>query len=100
MIIQKWTAKIAPLRLGEFIEALKALNALYRQHGRVEWGRVHHELYGGHVIWMEREFPDIASLDADESRAQEPDIREAKKRLLDAVVPGTVEITHYQTREV
>jgi len=65
----------------------------------VAWGRVHHELYGGHHIRMEREFPDIATLDADERRAADPDIMAIKRRLLECVVPGSVEITHYETVE-
>ncbi len=100
MIIQKWTAKVAPLQENNFIKMLKELNALYRKYGRVEWGRVHNELYGGHVIYMEREFLDIIVLDRDEAHSQEADIREVKERMLKFIVPGTVELTYYQTREV
>lgn len=100
MVIQKWTAKMMPMQRSVFIATLKELNALYRKYGRVEWGRVHNELYGGHVIYMERDFPDIAALDADESHAQEADIRAVKKRLLESVVPGTVLVTHYQSVEM
>lgn len=100
MIIQKWTAKLAPLQKATFIETLQALNALYLRLGRVPWGRVHHELYGGHTIFMEREFSDIAVLDADENKSILPEILELKRRLLACVVPGTVEITHYQGVEL
>jgi hypothetical protein len=100
MIIQKWTAKVAPLQLNAFLATLKELNALYHHYGRVAWGRVHHELYGGHVVYMEREFPTMVALDADESQAQAEDIRAVKKRLLESTVPGTVELSYYQTREV
>ena len=100
MIIQKWTAKMMPLQRPAFIETLKELNALYRKYDRVEWSRIHSELYGGHVVYMERDFTDIAELDADESHALEEDIREVKKRLLESVVPGTVVVTHYQTVEM
>jgi hypothetical protein len=86
-----------PLQRVAFMEALRELNRLYGAHGRTLWGRVHHELYGGHVIFMEREFPDILTLDADEKQSATPDILDAKRRLLLSVVPGTVEITHYQT---
>lgn len=100
MVIQKWTAKMMPLQRSVFIETLKELNALYRKYDRVEWGRIHSELYGGHVVFMERDFKDIAELDADESHAMEEDIRMVKKRLLESVVPGTVVVTHYQTVEM
>ena len=60
MVIQKWTAKMMPLQRSVFIETLKELNALYRKYDRVEWGRIHSELYGGHVVFMERDFKDIA----------------------------------------
>jgi hypothetical protein len=98
-IIQKWSARLMPLQKAAFLEALRELNVLYRQYGRVEWARVHHELYGGHTVHMEREFPDIAALDADETRSMTPEIREAKRRLLACIVPGTVEVTHYQMAE-
>lgn len=95
MVIQKWTAKMMPMQRPVFIETLKELNRLYRKHNRVPWSRVHNELYGGHVIFMERDFPDIQTLDDDETRSLEPDIRETKVRLLESVVPGTVVVTHY-----
>ena len=95
MVIQKWTAKMKPMQRPVFIETLKELNKLYLKHGRVPWGRVHYELYGGHVNYMERDFPDIHALDIDETHALEPDIRETKVRLLESVVPGTVVVTHY-----
>ena len=97
MVIQKWTAKMKPMQRPVFIETLKELNRLYRKHGRVAWGRVHNELYGGHVIYMERDFPDIHALDMDETHSLEPDIRETKVRLLESVVPGSVVVTHYHT---
>ena len=100
MIIQKWTAKTVPMQLNQFLATLEELNALYRAQGRVPWGRVHHELYGGHTIIMEREFPDIAALDADEAKSQSPEIRALKVRLLESIVPGSVELTHYQTRDI
>ena len=95
MVIQKWTAKMKPMQRPEFIETLKELNHVYRKHGRVIWSRVHNELYGGHVIFMERDFPDIQTLDTDETHSLEPDIFETKVRLLESVVPGSVVVTHY-----
>ena len=95
MVIQKWTAKMKPMQRPVFIETLKELNVLYRKYGRVLWGRVHNELYGGHVIFMERDFPDIETLDTDETHSLEDDIRVVKTRLLDSVVPGSVVVTHY-----
>ncbi len=99
MIIQKWTAKMKPLQRPVFVETLKQLNLHYRKHGRVEWGRVHYELYGGHVMYMERDFADIETLDADETHSLEGEIKEVKMRLLDSVVPGTVVVTHYQCED-
>lgn len=97
MIIQKWSARTKPMQLRDFVAALKLLNALYLKAGRVPWGRVHHELYGGHRVIMEREFNSIAELDADETKADLPEIREAKARLLDTCVPGSVSVEHYHS---
>lgn len=100
MIIQKWTAKMKPMQRPAFVETLKELNQHYRRHGRVEWCRVHNELYGGHVIFMERDFPDIEALDEDETHSLEGGIYEVKTRLLESVVPGTVVVTHYHAVEL
>ena len=100
MIIQKWTAKMKPMQRPVFTETLKELNALYRQHGRVPWARLHHELYGGHVVFMERDFPDIQALDTDETHSMEEGIKVVKIRLLESVVPGSVVVTHYHGVEL
>jgi hypothetical protein len=97
MIIQKWSAKIRPMQLRPFLETLKSLQDLYEKNNRVPWGRVHHRLYSGHEIMMERDFPSVAALDEDETRSQLPEIRELKTKLLDSIVPGTVLIELFET---
>jgi hypothetical protein len=97
MIIQKWSAKIRPMQLRSFLETLKSLQDLYEKNNRVPWGRVHHRLYSGHEIMMERDFPSVAALDEDETRSQLPEIRELKTKLLDSIVPGTVLIELFET---
>ncbi len=100
MIIQRWPAKMMPMQLPAFLQTLKDLNASYREHDREEWGRVYFELYSGHEIYMEREVPSVAALDADEMRSLEPAIWTLKERLLESTVPGTVAITHYHRVDV
>ncbi len=97
MIIQKWSAKIRPMQLRPFMETFRALEELYEKNNRVPWGRVHHRLYSGHEIMMEREFPSVADLNEDETRSQLPEIRELKAKLLESIVPGTVLIELYET---
>ena len=97
MIIQKWSARIRPMQLRPFLETLKSLQDLYEKNNRVPWGRVHHRLYSGHEIMMERDFPSVAALDEDETRSQLPEIRELKTKLLDSIVPGTVLIELFET---
>jgi hypothetical protein len=85
------------MQLRTFIHTLDALGRLYVENNRVPWGRVHHRLYSGHEIIMEREFPTVEILNEDETRSQIPEIRELKTKLLESIVPGTVEIDLFET---
>jgi len=85
------------MQLRPFLQTLKSLQELYKESNRVPWGRVHHRLYSGHEIIMEREFDSVVELDEDETRSQLPEIRELKMKLLESIVPGTVLIELYET---
>jgi len=97
MIIQKWSVRTKPMQLSDFVLALKRLNEIYQQSGRKPWARLHHELFGGHFIQMEREFPDLAALTEDENKDGAPEIRKAKTHLLEFIVEGTVQVSVFQT---
>jgi hypothetical protein len=99
MIVQRWSAKIMPMRPPTFLGHPEELNARDAAHDRVGRSRVHDELYGGHEVATERGFADVAARDADEHSSLEPDIWELEVKLLESTVPGTVSIRHHLLRD-